>query len=179
MYVDLKQAREVAALLQNVMYYKKDRAQIVPFAGPMELDSNWSGGSKTFWTLVDLSDGRVLALPESGAVGQPKAPKLDALPANTALIESGLFLGKPIAATIHMHPDNLTKLIPATVTLTDAERFVLGCIASMKSVARADAYESKGLSERDVETIKAGLLAKGLIDKRGAITVAGRNARVK
>lgn len=178
-YVDLKKSPEVAKLLKAVGgYQKQDRAVLLAFAGPMELDSNWSGGSKTFWTLVDLADGRQLPLPESGAVGQPKPPTLDALPVNTALVETGVYLGKPTVARVHMHPDNLTKLIPAEQpVLTDAEKFVLNCIGAYTSSYRAEEYRRKGLDERDVELIKGTLHSKGLIDKRGAITVAGRNVR--
>jgi hypothetical protein len=177
MHVELKKSPEVSALLRHASgEYNSQRAVIEAFHGPMELSSNWSGGSKTWYTLVDLADGRVLPLGDSGAIGQARAPVLDALPLNAALIETSCYQGKWMPAHIHMHPDNITKFLADVPTLTVLERATLGIVARLKSSYREEEAMRFGMSRETFTTIKARLAELGFLTKAGAITVAGRNA---
>ncbi len=83
------------------------------FKGPRTLSSNWGGGSKEFYAVINLVTGELLPLPESGAMGQPRAPVLEALPPNFVLVETAFFLGKPTAASLYFNPENMPKALPA------------------------------------------------------------------
>ena len=83
------------------------------FKGPMTLDSNWGGGTKEWYAVINLVTGELLPLPESGAMGQRKAPVLAALPTNFAVVMTGVFLGKPTSATIYFNPENLSPMLTA------------------------------------------------------------------
>lgn len=75
-------------------------------------------------------------------------------------------------ATLYVHPSNLRLLLPAPPELSDLERKALCIIDHFIPAARLEPFAAWGINE---ETF-ALLRQKGLVTKRGAITVEGRNA---
>jgi hypothetical protein len=75
------------------------------------------------------------------------------------------------------------KLLPAPTALSEPERIVLWATRSFKAGYAGDpenryheARRETGITRDDWTRGKAMAIEKGLLDKRGAITVAGRNA---
>lgn len=79
-------------------------------------DLNWSGGSRSEYHALRISDGAVSSKSMMNAVAPwenayegacvPLAPGL-------AIIETGHFCGKERIMTIYLHPSDMPKLIPA------------------------------------------------------------------
>lgn len=153
----------------------------------------WSGGSRDLYSAVDLSSGQQAVIP-----GQDSAPwngarrDLDvSLKPGFVLIRHTMFCGKDMGLTFYLHPDNAAKLLPApTAELTDHEKLVIDATCSYKSsyggkdryeMARDNArYSPKAdlfPSRADWDAAKQSLISKGLLNKAGAVTIAGRNAR--
>jgi hypothetical protein len=147
----------------------------------------WSEGSREMWCLRRLSDGQSVNITDTYSApwsGQRSDRKIAMVPGVVAVTHS-ISHGRDVGLTIYVHPDDATKLLPAPVDLTDHERIVLRATRSYKaSYGGADRYT---MAWRDAQgklfPTKAGwaiakesLIAKGLLDKRGALTVAGRNA---
>jgi hypothetical protein len=68
--------------------------------------SFWDGGSRSIWTIVRVSDGRSVTLPENHPAFQPGRPYfMTALPAGHILLETGTYCGKPATPHIYTPPN--------------------------------------------------------------------------
>jgi hypothetical protein len=101
------------------------------------------------------------------------------------VVQYSISRGKDVGLTFYVHPDDAAKLLPAPMDLTDHERIVLRATRAYKAsyggvdrytMAWRDAQGKLFPSKAGWAVAKESLIAKGLLDKRGAITVAGRNA---
>lgn len=154
----------------------------------------WDGGSRDQYRAINLETG-VDAL----APGQNRAPwdrgredRRIALAPGFAVVRHSYFCGKDMGLTFYVHPDNAAKLLPApSAELTAFEKIVLSATASYKSsyggmdryqMALRDARYSNGAehmafpSRAEWDDAKITLIGKGMLNKAGAITPAGRNA---
>jgi hypothetical protein len=100
-----------------------------------------------------------------------------------ACVEHSIFCGKDMGLTIHIHPANANRLLPAPVELTWAERTVLLATMSWKSSYAGvsnyrfvEAQRTCGITLPEWENAKQSLIARKLLNKAGAVTVDGRNA---
>lgn len=156
----------------------------------------WSGGSRDHYSAIDFANGTTRAIP-----GQQSSPWNEARRDVSVKIEPGfvlvchsMFCGKDMGLTFYVHPDNATKLLPAPVAeLTAHEKLVLQATCSFKaSYGGMDRYEMMAGEVRyagtkhvqppfptrpEWDAAKQSLIGKGLLNKAGAVTVAGRNAR--
>ncbi len=141
----------------------------------------WSDGSRDTFTIVRLADGR--ELPASDDFSAPTSGRQErtvTLEPGIAVVCHAIFNGVDSGLTFYVHPDDAAKMLPAPAEeLTDIERKVLNIIGGIKSSYRKQEAENEGISDADYETARQSLFQKGLIDKKGAITVAGKNARSK
>lgn len=148
---------------------------------PKTLENYWDGGSKSDYVFVQLSTMKAITVPTYHNMFEPKkAPEIDALPAGVVLVEHAIFCGKDSGITIHANAMDLAPLLPAgTSDLTDDEKIVLYCTRAYKSsyggISNYRQHES-GLSLDRWNAAKESCIAKGLLDKRGAITATGKNA---
>lgn len=140
----------------------------------------WSGGSRTTYSAIELATGREMPLP-----GQMSAPwdkdrkeREVTLRPGFAIVAHAIFCGTDCGLTFYVHPADVAQLLPPSngAELTDQEKLFLAIIRSRKSSYRADEYRRKGFTSAQLETLRAAMFERGLIDKRGAITVAGKNA---
>lgn len=151
----------------------------------------WSGGSRELYSVVTLDDGMKL-LP-----GQDAAPwnrnyhnrREIMLQPGVVVVRHSIFCGKDTGLTFYVHPENATKLLPAPAAeLSEHERMVLEATCSLKShyngrdryqmATDSLRYNRKPYPSRDEwNAAKQSLIDKGLLNKAGAVTVAGRNAR--
>lgn len=166
--------------------YSGHKFNVQPFRGPMRLDSYWSGGSRNVYRIMPLlvSDRcKVFTVPENS--GHPlqnggKIVELSELPEGFVVVEHTLFCGKDLGLTVHVSPVNFNPaaLQSAPVDMSDVERVVLEYTCALKSCARLEqAAKDTGITRSAWDTGKAGLIARGLLNKAGAVTPAGRNAR--
>lgn len=151
----------------------------------------WDGGSRDHYSAVRLADGAQVAMP-----GQNEAPwgnRQDVkvtLVSGIAIVEHSIFCGKDMGLTFYLHPVDAAPMLPAPqADLTAVESLVLEYTISRKSSYMGrDRYQmavedmrwnSKpiALTRASWDEAKSALIARGYLNKAGAVTTAGRNAR--
>lgn len=145
----------------------------------------WDEGSRSSYVAINLDTMEVCDLakyapslrnpPQFGGPAEP--PSLPLRDANEPLvvIEELISCGKTMPLRIMASPARLTKFLPKQEETTEDEATVLEVTASLISSARMDELRHKGLSMARIDAAKASLIEKGLLNKRGAITTAGKN----
>jgi hypothetical protein len=152
----------------------------------------WDGGSREHYSIIHFESGQVRS-----PYGQDAAPwdrargefNLEVKPGFTVVLHSH-FCGTDMGLTFYVHPQNAAALLPApSAELNEHEKIVLEATCSLKSsyggrnryqMACCDYPHSdqKPLMTCDQwNAAKTSLQAKGLLNKAGAVTVTGRNAR--
>lgn len=188
MYIQLKQAPEVLRVIRAVASdgsFHQNEAEILPFSGPMSVASNWSGGTRYFYGLVNLSNMSALTVGESGGLNQPQAGELEALPEGFALVQTCILQGSPRRARVYVNPVNLNQFrLPEASNTNPWELVVLYATRSRKSsyppygsdYRFMEARRATKITREEWDAAKAACIAKGLLNKAGAITASGRNA---
>ncbi len=151
-------------------------------------DLNWSGGSRNQYRTCTIdgqpmgSADRFNAMAPWDNVAEGKSLPI---PQGFVCVEHSIFCGKDTGLTVYVNPADMPRYLPSKPELTADERLILDATRSLKAsyngmdryeMKRRDAYPKPFMSRDQWETVKAGLVAKGLLDKRGAITLAGKNA---
>lgn len=152
----------------------------------------WSGGTRELYHAIDLSTGAQVIIPGQDSIpwNGARRDRTIRIQPGFALVTHSMFCGKDMGLTFYVHPDNAAKLLPAPqAELSEHERIVLNATCSYKAsykgqdrydMARRAVYgEARdGFPSREEwATAKQSLILKGLLNKGGAITPAGRNAR--
>lgn len=153
--------------------------RVCDFTGPMRLDSNWEGGSRSYYCVLDLASLRSIGIAENGTPfsNGGQIERISELPVNGAVVEHCIFCGKDLGIRIYVNPENLARMLPPPVELTRDQKIVLVATRGLKSFARFDeAHSYTGISRNDYDQAKAELIAKGLLKPNGSITDQGRNA---
>jgi len=138
----------------------------------------WFEGTRHTFKYIRLEDGKELDAVNHNASPWNKSRqdvKVDLKP-GYAVVEHTIFCGKDMGLRFYVHHADVVSFLPAPVELSDNSRKVLGVISAYKSTYRGDEYRRMGLSPESVGLAKEELFSKGLINTKGAITVAGRNA---
>ncbi len=179
--------------------YTGRMAQIEPRESITLHSLNWSGGSRSTYRACRLDGTPMPSRVDMSAPAPWENPYEGAkvnIPEGVAIVEHVIFCGKDIGMHIYARPENVAPLIPAPVELAPHERLVLAYTIGRKasyngkdrySMAQEDQrYTStecgqalKGPpfpSRPEWETAKAALIARGFLNKAGAVTSAGRNA---
>jgi hypothetical protein len=164
--------------------YAGRRFQIEPFTSPIITTSCWNGGCRNYWCLVNLTTNKIWMVPENGNpfINQGKAFKVGRLPENVALVR--LYHGRFQAVTIYLNPANIrADMLPQKPKLEWAQSVVLAATRGLKSTYAGiknyrfhEAHERTGITAAEWETAKSDCIAKGLLNRAGAITDDGRNA---
>jgi hypothetical protein len=152
---------------------------------PLNVKSYWDGGSRDYFTFVNLATRETASMPAQSAF-DPQIAGADAvnLPAGFVCVEHSIFCGKDGGITIHVQPDNAPLLLPAPESeLSENQKIVLLYTRCRKSSYAGiydyrfyDANRTKGISRQNWDSAKAALIASGHLNKAGAITVKGKNA---
>jgi hypothetical protein len=160
----------------------------------------WDGGSRDTYRALRLQDGAEIPLSNGDAAYHgSQTDQTVSLGGGIVVVRSSVFCGKDMGLTIYMHPSDAAPLLPVPSDLPAYGRLVLMCTAGFKaSYGGKDRYQM-GQEEcryggdhtmrrygiRDAmdyptraqwDAAKAELIGRGLLNKAGAITVAGRNA---
>ena len=160
---------------------RKFKVTIVEKNHKFNLTSGWEDGSRDFYAVVRLSDMTSVEISQLSVVGNNfNRSGIDfLLPEGFAVVEHSIFLGKDAGITIFITEANAMALLPAPVELTENEKKVLGVMGLKNTYGGQTNVRQResGLTPNVyVETV-ALLKEKGFLDKRGAITPEGRNAR--
>jgi hypothetical protein len=139
----------------------------------------WAGGSRETYLIVRLADGAAIEpVNHQAAPWDKRADKPVKLEPGIAVVRHSMFSGKDMGLTFYIHPADVVKMLPAgaAITLTAQERSTLEIIDTYKSSYRLEYAERAGMSRAVYDETKTALIARGLLNKSGAITNAGRNA---
>ena len=163
----------------------------VAFRKPTSLDSYWDGGSRDYYALWNLDNGKQFAIPsnhpafERGrAAATVKAnATIHDLP-NIIVVERSYFCGKDSGITFYADPARISGMLPAPVDLTAAEKTVLEYTARLKNtyggrtdIRFSDASRETGITRDAWDVARLSCQHKGFLRANGSITPAGRNAR--
>lgn len=162
--------------------FNKREVKIETFSGPMLLNSYWSGGTRDYYAFLNLSTLKSVGVPENGsAFVTPNGIQCNSLPEGLALVR--FTQGGYSAATIFLRPENIAPMLERRAELTRAEQIVLVATRCYKaSYAGISDYRAKEiqrddlLSMAEIQDARASLQGKGLLNKRNALTTAGKNA---
>lgn len=184
MYVN--RTSEIDAILEVAFPENKSRTvRLELFKAPMRVDSYWDGGSKNTYVFVDLATKEQIHKVHTNhpffEANQPN--EVRDLPQNVAIVEHHIFCGKDMGFTIYLNAINLTPLLPQKTELSNDEKIVLVYTAQLKSSYAGisnyrfhEAHDDIGITEEQWNAAKNICMDKKLLDKRGAITIEGRNA---
>jgi len=188
LYVD-KHHDAAKLMLRAFPSYTGAKFAVVVRETGMSLVSHWDGGSRDSFEVVSLETGEKRAVPQNGTAFDGFALARAPVPANgVAVVEHSISQGKDLGLTLHLHPHNATAMLPAPVELNEHEAFILAATARLKaSYAGKDRFDNSrkaypsALSGHDMtrdqwDTAKTALIARGMLNKAGAITLAGKNA---
>jgi hypothetical protein len=157
----------------------------------------WDGGSRTTYAACRVSDGAAIPFPGQQAApwDNARASRVVTLAPGFCVVESRMSRGVDMGLTFHLHPADAAPMLPAPVTLTEMESLVLAYTVGRKSSymgrnryqMACDDARSQGRWDRSApapvvptleawEAAKASLIARGMLNRAGAVTPAGRNA---
>jgi hypothetical protein len=183
MYINHPEAVKVA--LTAYPDYTGKKFQIEVSSSPINVRSYWEGGSRSYYTFLRLDTLAVMPIPQQSAFDKQLAgaDSVSLIP-GMVCVKHTIFCGKDMGITIYVHSENAPRLLPVnTVEITDHEKTVLFYTRSLKSSYGGisnyrfyTAHKEKGITLEAWEETKASLIAKGMLDKRGALTMDGRNA---
>lgn len=143
-------------------------------------------GYRGFVVLVDLATGR--AETHTGSWGgsnmfnRTNAVDLDntdrAIHVGMAVIKGHQGGGRPVCATVYLHPANVAKLLPAKPTLSERHQSILATFGYISSYRKERQAELKVTTEELDELASLDLITR---NRAGAcqLTTAGKNARTR
>ncbi len=144
--------------------------------------SYWSDGNRDYFVFLALVDGSAARVeaPAQSAYDRPVAG-LDrvTLPKGVVCVRR-TFAGSREYVTVLVRSDDLAPgMLPAAEALTDLERKCLVATRSLKNSYAGETdlrRKSTGMDPATWAATQDALRARGLLNKAGAITDAGRNA---
>jgi hypothetical protein len=137
----------------------------------------WDEGSRRTYVIVRLADLATFRIEQAPFMQR------SALHEKTYELPEGFVVvvrceGRCDHTEIYTTTANITPLLPAPVELSDDEKIVLTACCSLKGGIRFEyANQYTGISRGRYDAAKASLIARKLLNKAGAVTVEGRNAR--
>lgn len=140
----------------------------------------WDGGTRSEYRAVNIDTGEVS--PASPHLANPftpgyKVPTVE-IPPRVCIVEHCIFCGKDMGLRFHVNEEDTQKMLPPPVEMTKEEQICLYVTLTRKaSYNGINRQQVSGLSLDTWNEAKASLIARGFLDKRGAATVNGRNAR--
>jgi hypothetical protein len=141
--------------------------------------TNWDGGSRRTYVIVRLADLATYRIEQAPFLRRSE------LHENRYELPEGLVVvvrreSRYDGTEIYTAAANVAPLLPPPVELSDDEQIVLVATCSLKGHVRLQEanFWTKITADR-YEAAKASLIARKLLNKAGAVTVEGRNARPK
>lgn len=153
-------------------------AERVTFSG-----TQWDEGNKTDYRLVNLADLQTVPIPEQPYTQRSALHETPVeLPPGVVCVTHNYYRGSD-SFTIYTRPENVFPALEAPEELSKDEMIVLVATRSLKSsyggVSNYRFTEASRIARITLErwnTAKQSMIAKGYLNKAGAITTKGRNA---
>lgn len=83
---------------------------------PIELDSFWDEGSRTYFSFVDLETQKVFEVHSNHPAFEPNQPRTlrnpQALPVNVVLVSRAICMGHESGITVYCRQEQLVKFLP-------------------------------------------------------------------
>ena len=147
----------------------------------------WDGGTRSTWTMVNLSSG-VTTTPNGSAAparfGGTLESRKASIPQGFAVVEHSIFCGKDMGLTFYIRSEDIAPLLPPPSTLSSDELIVLEATATYKNTYGGrtnlrfkEAARTTGITAERWEAAKASLIASEHLRKNGSITTKGKNMR--
>lgn len=114
--VTLRTAPEIARIIRAAdPTYRKREASILAREHCTISGTYWDEGSRSTYHAVDLRTMRQLPAPQYNPpqFGGPATDPTVAIPEGVAIVETGIFQGKPATARVYVNPANMARLIGA------------------------------------------------------------------
>ena len=95
---------------------RKKKAIITPTTSVTINGLNWSGGSRSVYSAVDLATGQIKTATHTSNPppwANPYEGQQLEIPRGIAIVSHGTFCGKPATPIIYAHPDDMARLLPA------------------------------------------------------------------
>jgi hypothetical protein len=159
--------------------FQVELTETITFSG-----TQWAGGSKTDYRIVQLDGMKVVGIPEAPFLQRsPLHEGQYPLPPGYVVVRHHISCGKDLGLTFAVNPRESFKLLPKpSEELTRAQKIVLAATGykssygGIKDLRFHEAHEKTGISRQEYDQAKESLIKKGLFNKAGAITPQGRNA---
>ncbi|MCP3907336.1 MAG: hypothetical protein GY712_04895, partial [Oceanicoccus sp.] len=163
-YLDIN---DIPPYLRNIGGYKGRKFEAIITSKCTLTGTNWSGGSRSRYTLVRLNDGK-----QGGSFGGSDAPapwsnkvegrEID-IPIGYAVVEHDYFRGKDMGLTFYINPENATAMLPAKDdSIDNDEKAVLYYTSALKNsyggrsnIRFAEANKDLGITVERWEKAKA------------------------
>lgn len=174
----VKQVAKIAHPGYNGRKFKVEIAN-----GPLNMASYWDGGSRDYWAVVKLDEMKVVEVPQQSAWDRP-IDGIDRvkLPAGFVAVKHSRFCGHDMGLTFYVPAESSPMFITAPVEdVTEDQKIVLAYTRSRKSsYAGISDYRfheatKKGITRDRWNAAKSECIARGWLNKAGAITNDGRN----
>lgn len=159
--------------------FKGREVRIIVTDGTLDLASYWSGGSKSDFAFVRLTDMQAMPIPVQSPFDRP-IRGIDAykMSEGVAVVEWSYFSGKRMTPKIYVHPANVNQLeLPAPqAELSFIQALVLLLSRMYTSSYRLEEFKRfTGLRKAEYEAARSGLFEMGLMTKNKALTTEGKN----
>ena len=95
--------------------YRGRKIRIVPQRYPLNCKSYWDGGSRDYFTFLRLDTFAIAPMPAQSAFDRDiRGAESVTLPAGIICVEHSIFCGKDVGIRIHVNPENLVSMLPAS-----------------------------------------------------------------
>ena len=95
--------------------YRGRKIRIVPQRYPLNCKSYWDGGSRDYFAFVRLDTFAVAPMPAQSAFDKNiRGAEAVTLPPGIICVEHSIFCGRDTGITIHVNPENLVSMLPAS-----------------------------------------------------------------
>jgi hypothetical protein len=183
-YVKVNDIPESIQLVLKQVGYNKEDIFIEQYE-TLQLNDMGGEGRRSFVAMVNIETGENKVT--YGSWGGPNAFTNNAVDNDNqtvkvipgvAIIKGSEGGGKPTLAILALHPDNIVKLLPNKVELSEREKDCLYIVKAYTSAGRKSEFARRGIKQTEL----LSLAEKGYLkfNKAGAvsITLEGKNAIV-
>lgn len=159
--------------------WKGREVEIKPHDGTINLASYWSGGSRSFFAFVRLSDLKSMGVPAQSMFDRPITgiDRYRMMP-GALVVEWSVYRGKRMTPIIYVHPENVSQVaLPAPAVELDLIH-ALGLLVTRRYISAARYKEFNqwtNASKAQYEAVRVDLQAMGLLKKNNSLTTEGKN----
>lgn len=105
---------EVWSIVSKVFPHYRGRKFVIEVTERVAFyDTNWSGGTRNKYAAVRLEDGKTDSINAPAPWVNPVEGKAVPMLPGVIVVEHSIFQGKDCGIRLHVHPENMARLLPA------------------------------------------------------------------